>query len=1408
MGCDYYFKGRKLTYNQFREELKGLPMSEIEEMFPSIKDEGIKTIAWTTGEQQNERYDLSKSVNRVTSRSGKDVKYVEIDAKSGSLSLEVDNNGKVLNSESEESFGQDSFVGTNLSDVIGKEVADKIMSSDKVDLSGEGLKVGGKGMKGFYDNIVPSVAKALVKELTGKEGVVGETKIEIDRQSDFSSYYQEGSAHIVEYTTSEGKKEKVFRDEESARDFMKTLDRSSFSTQQSIDITPELKASVEVGLPLFGVAKAKEELAAAKKAFDAKMRGGLQFGGLQAMPEFIRLVNAYIKDGINTVKEFIEAIKKDFPSLTLNDNILKRNYEVIKEQYDELTSVKEKLTEKSKSLSALKSRVKKATETQAATDKFRNDIIQLVKDVFPRETMLSNSVMRQLLSATTERQLTKVLDKLTALASENGQKILAAERAKIINQINALTDKRNIFYAKSKFAKIAKAKVDPKTLREVRALVDSISTPIDQMTNSQLNDYYTALSQIFEEGKVRVRERNRLQKEERKNKNFRLVEALSTKVKSFKPVTTIKDAIEKLTRKHIIRFQGRVYDSTMIDDFLRDVGVSIPFVEVDGTNYIVKKTKRGHTVMKINAAGKEVSVLKTDPNRQAAIQKFETELQNKTANEITAQAVIIPKDVDVQNKIRGLAARTQSFMGYLYDLAKSDKMLSQLKKDLYAPVMRATRRVTEDKYSLQRSHLNKRKKIFGSNGRARRILQKEAPIMIEDANGTVKKYTNAEIVYLFNVTQRPEMTQKFLSADFTQENLDQIYDYILSNTELSRQLLAYSKSLVETYGEYLPQVNDALEAAGYGIIEQKRVPTREALAKKYSQEYADKYYERMQRANGGTMPMFEPYTPASVIGYEANSMQNADLFQDKLDLKSVISNNVIETTTGGNLKIKNSEEMFASWVGGMTNMVAKLEIHADLMAVFTQSNLAMIESIYGKQYVQELKDMITSIIIGKSKSQIKQAAFNAWVNRGSAVTMFLNVPSAIGQLISVFNYGLETGAGTDYWKNFSKAIWSKEYREAFSEVASADWVLARIKGDLSSVELRELSELSSKASQHLDTLLSKGYFMTKYADATAIIVGGTPYYMTIKDKKFKELSRVMPRAEAMAKAKELAMDELYRASQQSQQSSEMPEMSAEQKNPLVRGLLTFGSVNLQYTRLMLRAARDIKNGRGNFYNNATKIAYYGFIQNFIFNLYAKGLSALIAGLGDDDDDKLIKETIGKVTNSTIDGNLRGMGVAGALAMTVKNMLYDTYIYSATKAAKRGDKLYEEEYFESSGMAQDLTDYLVSIGDSEERIKKLSPTAIVMEAFRSLHPTASMKMQQSISAISAFGKGDYLKGGAKAIQVATNAPTDRLYTIGEQINDAYNDELTILERSMRLLNIMKKYDLDKKQEKKDDEYKGF
>jgi len=169
-------------------------------------ESGATKIAWTTGEQQNDRYDLSKQAD--------------------SIDVSKDDTGmyKILAKKSGETTAT-KFAETpqEIEAFIGKDMAEKIVSANipnggaKV-FSGVDLKIGGKGMKGFYDKILPDVFKALVKELTGKSGEIS---------------YVDVSGNEFEI-------------------------REGPSNQQSITITPELAKSVGAGIPMFQKPKSME----------------------------------------------------------------------------------------------------------------------------------------------------------------------------------------------------------------------------------------------------------------------------------------------------------------------------------------------------------------------------------------------------------------------------------------------------------------------------------------------------------------------------------------------------------------------------------------------------------------------------------------------------------------------------------------------------------------------------------------------------------------------------------------------------------------------------------------------------------------------------------------------------------------------------------------------------------------------------------------------------------------------------------------------------------------------------------------------------------------------------------------------------------------------------------------------
>jgi len=130
---------------------------------------GYDRVAWTTSAPQAERYDLSKKVDQLLYDKNADGTYA--------LSVISQHRGQMLG---------ESIPADKLDDYVGKEVAQKIVNGDgkkehvqgdreyMMSLSGLDLKVGGEGMNGFYDKILPEWVNKFAKKFGGR---VGETRL-------------------------------------------------------------------------------------------------------------------------------------------------------------------------------------------------------------------------------------------------------------------------------------------------------------------------------------------------------------------------------------------------------------------------------------------------------------------------------------------------------------------------------------------------------------------------------------------------------------------------------------------------------------------------------------------------------------------------------------------------------------------------------------------------------------------------------------------------------------------------------------------------------------------------------------------------------------------------------------------------------------------------------------------------------------------------------------------------------------------------------------------------------------------------------------------------------------------------------------------------------------------------------
>lgn len=177
---------------------------------------GYDRVAFVNGTQSAERYDLSKQVDSIewNGRHNESEKRVTVTPNEGNaIEFVVQPDGNV-ESMSGNSIGNE-FDGKRLDEIVGKEVAERILGEPYGDMRGNGLKVGGEGMKTFYDTIVPTALKKLLPKVGG--GQVGTVR------------FTPKTYHVA------GKREDVMSPEQ----------------QPGFDVTDAMREKVAEGLPLF-----------------------------------------------------------------------------------------------------------------------------------------------------------------------------------------------------------------------------------------------------------------------------------------------------------------------------------------------------------------------------------------------------------------------------------------------------------------------------------------------------------------------------------------------------------------------------------------------------------------------------------------------------------------------------------------------------------------------------------------------------------------------------------------------------------------------------------------------------------------------------------------------------------------------------------------------------------------------------------------------------------------------------------------------------------------------------------------------------------------------------------------------------------------------------------------------------
>lgn len=248
----------------------------LKRMLRYAAEKGFDKIAWTTGEQQAERYDLSERVDAVFYTKHGDGRY------SVGFGIEGQRNPVGV------------YEAAKLPDIVGKEVAQKIIDGAGKEISHKGtdaatkeltgvdLKVGGEGMKGFYDQIIPAFLNKYTKKWGGKvvETNIGQKENQIPIPADKADELFQNGSDIYAYSPENGyykvsSREEIFAAEDDKIKLYKDA-LPDPGKVHSLEITPAMREALMQPQPKFsrgdGGRMTKEAVSQVVKTVSEKLK--------------------------------------------------------------------------------------------------------------------------------------------------------------------------------------------------------------------------------------------------------------------------------------------------------------------------------------------------------------------------------------------------------------------------------------------------------------------------------------------------------------------------------------------------------------------------------------------------------------------------------------------------------------------------------------------------------------------------------------------------------------------------------------------------------------------------------------------------------------------------------------------------------------------------------------------------------------------------------------------------------------------------------------------------------------------------------------------------------------------------------------------------------------------------------
>ena len=591
----------------------------------------------------------------------------------------------------------------------------------------------------------------------------------------------------------------------------------------------------------------------------------------------------------------------------------------------------------------------------------------------------------------------------------------------------------------------------------------------------------------------------------------------------------------------------------------------------------------------------------------------------------------------------------------------------------------------------------------------------------------------------------------------------------LSKSKLGENQMAwYKKNLLDPYTRAMNNIANERMAlsADYKALKKQLGVVPKKLKQKikgegFSKEQAIRIY--IWNKQGFDVPGLSKTDLADMTKYVENDA-TLQVFADQL----------VEITKGDGYAMPGESWMAGSITTDLLNtlQVTKRAKHLEewqqnVDVIFSKENLNKMEAAYGSTYRGAMENMLQRMKSGKNRNfdgDSLTGKFLDWVNGSTGAIMFFNTRSAILQTISAVNF--INWSDNNVFKASAAFANQKQYWKDFMFLFNSDFLKERRDNLTINVNEADIAEMANKggAKGALAYLLQKGFLPTQIADGFAIASGGSTFY---RNRIKTYLKEGMSQKEAETKA----FEDFREAAEESQQSSRPDRISQQQAGPLGRVVLAFANTPSQYARIIKKASLDLANNRGDFKTNLSKIMYYSVIQGVIFTSLQSALFA-----ADFDDEEEMEDRIWRMSNSVVDGIMRGAGVQGAVTSVVKNATLKA-IEESKKKSPKYNKVVNE---------------IVRISPPvSSKISKLQQAAREVQWNREEMETKGFSLDNPA----------WLAAG-NVISATTNVPADRVIKKINNVDYALSQELELYER-LALLGGWQKWELglDKEKNKK-------